>query len=1057
MTKLYGKARFDPETKLWVLDLGPDAMARFKRIFPKIPTKAMRTATLSPTPANARDLLWALDRYPLAMTPRDLAKLRGESQRHKEQESVLDTMLAAGYVPKSYAMALPPREYQRLVPDLVFARGWLLCADMLGLGKTVSGICVLSDPRARPGLVIVPTHLPTQWVRQIDRFLPGMRTHVLTSGKPYDLVKACKGTFPDVVVTSYSKMTGWAPHLSKLGFKSLIYDEIQALIHEDTARYAAALHLRDAIPYRCGFSVGPDSIVELRGGPFGSGWVGAIYAATEIIANLYKANTASGYDLFDTNTEHIEARGWTASGFGWKTVRTFIRHKCVKRIRSIRAAGDHLWATDDHSVYVLDEQGMSTRSAADLSVGDILPADNGGAWDAANEADVDVIALAAVTRPRASVHVNLSGVTREAIGANVWQWANYRRQGKYGHYLPIDVFVSNASKLPKPSCVYVGTSRGAYRVSPRVRLSDWAYILGFFLGDGWIEKNRVSFAVETDRVESIVDSLLRLPNVELHPTVFPRGNGGSCEVRCNNAIFVDVLRMVMGKVSCYEKKIPGEWIISWPEHARRELLRGLIDSDGHRRKQKHGYRFFCTTSLALARTLLSLLRSLGAIGGISHRRQSDGGVINGRRIKPGPNSYTVYWSKYAEIGDNDGHHGARHKFSWTNGISMETPVRYVKEIEHERWPEFVYDLEMAGHPSFVANGVLVHNTATPLHNKGIEVHNILVLLGGDEVGPTEEFSREHCNGGRYVSDPKALGMTLRRNGWMIRRTTKEVDRELPDMTRVVHPIECNLDSITTVQAEVVDLATRLLRAGGDGLDKMQAGNDLDWKLREATGVGKAPHVAAFVKMLLESDVPVLLSGWHRRVYAVWMDLLREYKPVLYTGSETLTQKEASREAFLKGRTNLFIISNRSGSGLDGLQHRCSTVVIGELDWTPAWHDQVIGRVHRDEQTSPVFAHFPVADEGSDPMIADVLGLKRAQIDGICDPDAALIQKLQAPQERMKHLAAAWLAKHRPDVLADLDTERAELAQQAEEEKQRKVAEREARRIERAMERQAARM
>lgn len=598
MTKLYGKARFDPEAKQWVLDLGPDAMARFKRIFPKIPAKAMRTATLSPTPANARDLLWALDRYPLAMTPRDLAKLRGESQRYKEQESVLDTMLAAGYVPKPYAMALPPREYQRLVPDLVFARGWLLCADMLGLGKTVSGICVLSDPRARPGLVIVPTHLPTQWVRQIERFLPGMRTHVLTSGKPYDLVKACKGTFPDVVVTSYSKMTGWAPHLAELGFKSLIYDEIQALIHEDTARYAAALHLRDAIPYRLGL------------------------------------------------------------------------------------------------------------------------------------------------------------------------------------------------------------------------------------------------------------------------------------------------------------------------------------------------------------------------------------------------------------------------------------------------------------------------TATPLHNKGIEVHNILVLLGGDEVGPTEEFSREHCNGGRYVVDPKALGLTLRRSGWMIRRTTKEVGRELPGLNRVVHPVECNLDSFTPVQAEVIDLATRLLRAGGDGLDKMQAGGDLDWKLREATGVGKAPHVAAFVKMLLESDVPVLLSGWHRRVYAVWMDLLRDYKPVLYTGSETLTQKEASRDAFVKGRTNLFIISNRSGSGLDGLQHRCSTVVIGELDWSPAWHDQVIGRVHRDEQTSPVFAHFPIADEGSDPVLADILGLKRAQIDGICDPDAALIEKLQAPQERMKHLAMAWLAKHRPDVLVDLDRERAELAQQAEEEKQRKVAEREARRIERAMERQA---
>ncbi len=190
--------------------------------------------------------------------------------------------------------------------------------------------------------------------------------------------------------------------------------------------------------------------------------------------------------------------------------------------------------------------------------------------------------------------------------------------------------------------------------------------------------------------------------------------------------------------------------------------------------------------------------------------------------------------------------------------------------------------------------------------------------------------------------------------------------------------------------------------------KEQAARDLDWRLRQATGIAKAPYVAAFVKMLLESGETVVLFGWHREVYEIWKDALKDYRPVFFTGTENPAQKEASKEAFLSGETKLLIMSLRAGSGIDGLQEACRTVVFGELDWSPGIHEQAIGRLHRDGQTDTVTAYYLLADDGSDPVVADVLGVKRLQIEGLRDPDGPLVRQLTTDLDRVKKLAASFL-------------------------------------------------
>lgn len=89
------------------------------------------------------------------------------------------------------------------------------------------------------------------------------------------------------------------------------------------------------------------------------------------------------------------------------------------------------------------------------------------------------------------------------------------------------------------------------------------------------------------------------------------------------------------------------------------------------------------------------------------------------------------------------------------------------------------------------------------------------------------------------------------------------------------------------------------------------------------------------------------------------------------------------------------------------QHCCRTVVHGELDWSPAVHDQANGRVHRDGQKEPVIAYYMQTDSGSDPVIADTLGLKRQQASGIRDPSGAAFVP-RTDENAIASLAEAYL-------------------------------------------------
>jgi hypothetical protein len=319
-------------------------------------------------------------------------------------------------------------------------------------------------------------------------------------------------------------------------------------------------------------------------------------------------------------------------------------------------------------------------------------------------------------------------------------------------------------------------------------------------------------------------------------------------------------------------------------------------------------------------------------------------------------------------------------------------------------------------------------SATPIYNYGGEIWNVVRILHPLALGTQEEFVREWCLGGSgpadedptvpqdpsrgyRVKNPKALGVYLREQAIMLRRTRKDVGRELPPVLKVPHYIDADAEPLEAVEGAAAELARIILAQGGQKRgEKLRASEELSWRLRQATGIAKAPHVAAFVRMLVEQDKKVLLAGWHREVYSIWQERLAPYRPVMFTGSESPTQKAASFERFVHGDAQVLIISLRAGAGLDGLQKACHVAVHGELDWSPKVHDQVDGRLNRDEQLAQVLSYFMLTEAGSDPVVADVLGLKRQQAEGIVNPYAAAVEPLDVAggEQNIRRLAQQYL-------------------------------------------------
>jgi hypothetical protein len=337
------------------------------------------------------------------------------------------------------------------------------------------------------------------------------------------------------------------------------------------------------------------------------------------------------------------------------------------------------------------------------------------------------------------------------------------------------------------------------------------------------------------------------------------------------------------------------------------------------------------------------------------------------------------------------------------------------EIQELRRPE---SLKYAAAATIAAGAAATAGlSATPVYNYGSEMHSIINVLKPGVLGSAAEFGREWCrtNSGlgpkTGVADPGALRQYLMSQGLFLRRTRADVGIDLPPIEIIEQDVPSDSAVLRRLEGDAIEMARLLLEQTSTPQQKWRAAGDFDWRMRQITGISKASFVADFVKLLLESQQRVVLYGWHRAVYGVWLDRLAEYNPRLYTGSESPKVKEEAVTAFTEGDCRVLIMSLRSGAGLDGLQDVASTCVFGELDWSPGVHKQAIGRLGRPGQNHATLAYFCTTNDGADPVMMEALDIKAMQADVLIEPESRRDIEPVGHSGRIQMLARSVLARH----------------------------------------------
>ena len=233
---------------------------------------------------NARLVRMVAAEYPLKMkTPGLWAEMFDEIASDEERAGSVMSLDKIDPPDAVFVGKLMPHQ-QEALDYMEKCDGRCLIADEMGLGKTVETLAYLAGRRdAYPVAVVAPLVAVTHWKREIERFLRvdgpcsggGRIDDASASGGDADGAartpvieviragrKAWTGPPPrraDFYLINYDLVTKWAYALAKVGIRTIIFDECQALRHTTSQRYGTCrkLALSHTVRHRIALSGTP--------------------------------------------------------------------------------------------------------------------------------------------------------------------------------------------------------------------------------------------------------------------------------------------------------------------------------------------------------------------------------------------------------------------------------------------------------------------------------------------------------------------------------------------------------------------------------------------------------------------------------------------------------------------------------------------------------------------------------------------------------------------------------------------------------------------------------
>lgn len=258
----------DKYSKIWCWKVtGPRAVSMVSRLVPEAWYGENVDEVIIPDSAESiRQLKLIMDRYPL-----------GILSKAAWQRKVVKTLAPRPALPPvrhKLSRAKPGAQFRGKLLNfqkegldfLIKSSGNALLADEMGLGKTVQTLSYVStEKQAFPVLVVAPLVTLNNWEREISKFVKKKSRNgrilesespasaVIRTGKRQELPPA------DFYIINYELLYKRLGDLSKIGFRTIVCDEVHNLRSKTTQKYKAVKKLA-ALPttmFRIGLSGTP--------------------------------------------------------------------------------------------------------------------------------------------------------------------------------------------------------------------------------------------------------------------------------------------------------------------------------------------------------------------------------------------------------------------------------------------------------------------------------------------------------------------------------------------------------------------------------------------------------------------------------------------------------------------------------------------------------------------------------------------------------------------------------------------------------------------------------
>lgn len=334
----------------------------------------------------------------------------------------------------------------------------------------------------------------------------------------------------------------------------------------------------------------------------------------------------------------------------------------------------------------------------------------------------------------------------------------------------------------------------------------------------------------------------------------------------------------------------------------------------------------------------------------------------------------------------------------------------------------VYNLEVSGHPSYYAEGFLVHNchyiknssairtkatkklakgiphvialTGTPIVNRPVEGFNIFQILDKSIFPNFWEYVHKYCaarhNGFGWdftgASNKEELHRILT-STIMIRRKKADVLKDLPNKLFSFVPVELeNREEYLAAECAFIQWLREI--KGDEAAAKARKAEHLVKieALKQLAVKGKMKQAVEWIRNFIESgngDAKLVVFAVHKNVIDA---LMKEFKSIAVKvdGSCSTEQRQAAVEKFQSDPTTKLFIGNIQAAGTGLTLTASSSVAFLELPWTPGELVQAEDRCHRIGQKNTVNIYYLLAEDSVEFKIAQLLDKKRAIVEAVLD-------------------------------------------------------------------------